>query len=247
MSRKNGRKKVALLIDTANCRNVDFEQMMRIARRHGELVVAQAYGNFTNWRDLGEAAQKLFLLGVRLIHCPAWRNGSGEWKGTADETLMNDVRTLMHTRRSVTRFIICSGDGHYVPTMCEIKKRGKEVIVMANQQAASRLVVEAADKFIPLPPVAVPVPREIFQALVKAVSSLQKAQNSTAVPLGNVKQEMIRLLGEFDEKTYRSRRGRPFRQFTEFLKEAQSQGWVRLIRQDGVILVTTASDRSQAA
>ena len=247
MSRKNGRKKVALLIDTANCRNVDFEQMMRVAQRYGDLVVARAYGNFANYRDMGETAEQLFLFGVRLIHCPAWRNGSGELKSVADEVLMNDVHTLMQTKRSLTRFIICSGDGHYLPTMCEVKKRGKEVIVMANQQTASRLGIQAADKFIPLPPAAVPVPKEVFQALVKAISSLQKAQKRSAVPAGNVKQEMMEQPGGFDEGKYRSRRGRPFRSFTEFLKEAQSEGWVRLIRQDGALLVTTVSDRSQAA
>ncbi len=248
MTRSTNRKrKVALFIDTANCRNVDFEQVLRIARRHGDLVVTQAYGNFANTRGLGEADETLFILGARLIHCPAWRNGSGEWKSTADEMLMNDVRTLMHTSPSVTRFIICSGDGHYVPTICEIKKRGKEAIVMANQQGASRLVREVADKFIPLPPVAVPVPKGVFQALEKTVKALQKAQNKSAVPSGNVKQAMMELPGGFDEKKHRSRRGRPFRNFTEFLKEAQSEGWIRLIYQDGDILVTTVSDCAQAA
>jgi len=247
MSRKNGRKKVALLIDAANCRNVDFEQIVRIARRHGELVVAQAYGNFSNYSYLGETADKLFLLGVRLIHCPAWRSSSGQLKSAADEMLMNDIRSLMQSKRSVTRFVICSGDGHYISTICEIKKRGKEVIVMADQQAASRWVVETADRFIPLPPVAVPVPKEVFQALAEAVKALQKAQNKRPVPHWAVRQKMTELLSEFDPTKYLHPRGRPFRHFPEFLEKAQSEGWVGLTRQDGVILVTIAPDRSQAA
>ncbi len=242
MSRKNGQKKVALLIDAANCRNVDFEQMLRIARRHGELVITRAYGNFSSHRYLGKMAEKLFLLGVQLIHCPAWKNGSSELKSTADEVLMNDVHALMRTRRSVTRFIICSGDGHYIPTICEIKKRGKEAIVMANPEVASRLIMEVADKFIPLPPVAAPVPTEIFHALVEAVRTLQKAQSRTAVPSRAVKPKMIQLRGEFDEKKYHGQRGRPFRSFIEFLKEAESEGWVHLVRQNGNTWVSTITD-----
>lgn len=247
MNGKSRRRKVALFVDTANCRNVDFEQVLRIVQRHGELVVAQAYGNFSNYSYLGKTVEKLFLLGVRLIHCPAWRTSSGQLKSAADEMLMNDIRTLMQTQRDVTRFIICSGDGHYIPTICEIKKWGKEVIVMADHDGTSRLVKEAADKFIPLPPVAVPVPREVFQGLVKAVRVVQRAQSRSAVPCGNIKTKMTELLQEFDEKKYRSRRGRPFRQFSEFLREAQSEGWVRLIRQDGAILVTTPLDQPQVA
>jgi hypothetical protein len=59
--------------------------------------------------------------------------------------------------------------------------------------------------------------------------------------------KMIELLGEFDEKEYLDRSGRPFRQFSEFLKEAQDAGWVRLIRQDKGFLVTTAAELSKAA
>jgi len=247
MSRKNRRREVALFVDTANCRNVDFEQVLRIVRRHGELVVAQAYGNFSNHSYLGETAEKLFLLGVRLIHCPAWHTNSSQLKSAADEMLMNDIRTLVQTQPDVTRFIICSGDGHYIPTICEIKKWGKEVIVMADQDGTCRLVQEAADKFIPLPPVAVPVPREVFQTLVKAVRAVQRAQSKSVVPCGNIKTKMTELLREFDEKKYRGRRGHPFRKFSEFLNEAQSEGWVRLIRQDGAILVTTPLDQPQAA
>jgi len=180
MSRKNGRKKVALLIDTANCRDVDFEETLRVARRHGEIVVSRAYANFGYYNTFGEIAKELFILGIQLIHCPAWSNGSGKLKGTADEVLMNDVRTLLRTKRSVSRFIICSGDGHFIPTICEIQRQDREAIVMANQQSASHLIIKAADKFIPLPPVTVPVPKATFRALVKAVRVMQKAQSRTA-------------------------------------------------------------------
>ena len=153
---KNHRKKVALLIDTANSRKLDFKRVLRTARRHGDLAVIHAYGNFANHHDLGEAAEQLFLLGVRLVHCPAWRNGSNEWKTAADELLMSDAVALIHSRSPVTRFIICSGDGHFVPTLCAIKQQGREAFVMADPNAASRQLIKAADRFIPIPPPALP-------------------------------------------------------------------------------------------
>lgn len=238
MSRKNGRRKVALLIDTANCRDVDFEETLRVARRYGEITVSRAYANFAYYSTFGEIAKELFILGIQLIHCPAWGNGSGELKSTADEVLMNDIRTLLRTRRSVSRFIICSGDGHFIPTICEIQRQGREAIVMANQQSASHLIIKAADKFIPLPPVTIPAPKEAFRALVKVVRSMQKAQSRTAVSSESVKPKMIELLDEFDEKKYQGRRGRRLRHFTAFLKEAETEGWVHLIRENGTTLVS---------
>jgi hypothetical protein len=82
---------------------------LELAWQQGKLIVTRAYGNFANARYLGEAAQALFLLGVQLIHCPAWRNGSDQLKSTADEMLMNDARTLLLTEEQVSRFIIASG------------------------------------------------------------------------------------------------------------------------------------------
>jgi hypothetical protein len=53
---------------------------------------------------------------------------------------------------------------------------------------------------------------------------------------------MIQLRGEFDEKKYHGQRGRPFRSFIEFLKEAESEGWVHLVRQNGNTWVSTITD-----
>jgi hypothetical protein len=204
---------VALLIDTANCRNVNFTQLLELARRRGELVVMRAYGNFANSRDLSEAAQQLFLLGVQLIHCPAWPNGSGEMKCTADEVLMREAQTLLFTEQRLSRFIIASGDGHFIPLVCEIKRQGRKAIVMANRQQTSDMLKQAADEYVPLSPVAAFVPLEIFQALVKVIRSLQKTQSRSAANPGQIKQAMIESLGEFDEKQYRDRKNRPFKKF----------------------------------
>jgi hypothetical protein len=238
-----------LFIDAANCRHLDFKGMLRAARRYGELVVVQAYGNFANWRDVGRAAEQLFLLGVRLIHCPGWRNGSGEWKSAPDELLMHDVRSLLHQRPDLARFILGSGDGHFVPTLCEIKKQGREAIVMADEGVTSRLVIEAADRFVPVELSTNPVPEEVYLALEKSVRSLQNAQGKRAACAGRVKAEMIKLLGGFDETEYRDGRDRPFGQFSDFLREAASEGWVRLFSQGNDLLVqqTAHAGRSRAA
>jgi uncharacterized LabA/DUF88 family protein len=247
MCEEGKREQVALLIDVANCRNLDLKQMLDVAQQQGELVVVRAYGNYANGRDLSEAAQELFLHGVQLIHCPAWRNGSGGWKSTADETLMNDACRLLFTERRVTTFMIASGDGHFVPTIREIKKRGKKAIVITGRSQASIPLRQTSDECILVPPVAAPVPEAIFQALVKAVRQLQKAQSRNAVYPSCLKQKMIELLGEFDHTQYRDRKNRPFKKFIDFLREAQSRGWIRLLRQGNDFLITAVSEYSQAA
>lgn len=247
MFKPNQDKQAVLLIDVANCRDLDFGQMLHIARQHGQLVVTRAYADFANTRDLGEAPRELYVHGVLLVHCPAWPNGSGKMKSTTDEKLINDALALLVAEDGATTFIIASGDGHFVPTLCEIKKRGKKAIVMTGAGRVSDMLGKAADEVVLLSPVTSPVPTEVFQALVEATRLLQKAQRSSVVYAARVKEKMRELLPGFDEKEYQDRKNRPFKQFSEFLKEAQSQDRIRLIRQGSDILVTTVSERTRAA
>ena len=145
------RPKAALLIDTANCRNLDLGLLLKAARRYGDLVVMEAYANYANFHVVSAAAEFLYLQGVQLIHCPAWGNGSGELKSTADEMLMSRMQRLAQSQPSITRLILASGDGHFVPAMLEARRHGHKVTVFAEELAASRLLRKAADRFIPVP------------------------------------------------------------------------------------------------
>jgi hypothetical protein len=153
--RRRTKRKVAMFIDIANLLEVDLEQLVRVARRLGEIEIARGYGNFVNWRFLGAAAEQLFLQGVRLIHCPGWRNGAGgqDWKDAADELMMVDVCCLLDKRQDIDRFIICTGDGHFVPVVLAIQARGREAIIMGPPNGTSWLLREAADRYRELPKV----------------------------------------------------------------------------------------------
>jgi uncharacterized LabA/DUF88 family protein len=247
MSEQNEREQVVFLIDVPNCRGLDFDQMIQIAQQRGDLVVVRAYANYANGRDLGETALRLFSHGVQLIHCPSWRNGPGDVKGTTDEVLISEARTLLITEEGVSQFIIASGDGHFTRIICDIKRQGKKAIVMAGKGRLSDMLKKAADEVILLSPVAASVPDEVFETLVEAVHVLQRAQRRSAVHPGGVKSKMIELLNKFDEKKYQDHKNCPFRRFSEFLKEAQYQGWIRVIRQDDATLVTTVAERSHPA
>ncbi len=225
MTRMN-RPKVALLIDTANCRNVDKVRLLKAANRFGELVVAEAYANFANSEAVAAAAEVLFLKNVQLIHCPAWNNGSGELKSTADEMLMSRMLRLAQSQPSITRLILASGDGHFIPAVLEARRRGREVIVLAEGRSASRQLKQAADHFVGLPSLAVPVPDVVYKALAQAVEeAIQYAQGKTW-SYTVIKQRMEQLLGSFDESRFLDRRGRPFASFTDFYHEAEGQGRV---------------------
>lgn len=244
---KSSQKPTALFIDAANCCEVSIAQLLNTARQQGRLEVMRAYGNFSNNRRLDKAALELFLQGVRLIHCPAWPNGSDRLKSTADETLMNDVCTCLNTRENLAQFIICSGDGHFVPTILALKEQGKRAIVMARPGSVSGPLKKAADGFIPLAQADGSLPVEVTKALIEAVQQLQKSQSRSAVAAGNVKAQMQKLLVGFDEKQYLYG-DRPFGRFSEFLKAAQTEGWIRLIRPNrGDTLVTTKAELPKAA
>ena len=150
--RRIDRRTVAVFIDLANMCESDLDWMLRSVRRHGKPVIASAYGNFVNRRFLETAARKLFLKGVRLVHCPGWRNGGGEWKDCADEIMMDDIHQTIAEGLGIGRYIVCTGDGHFVPVVKRIRASGREAIVLAPSDRASRMLEEVADKFLLVPP-----------------------------------------------------------------------------------------------
>ena len=149
--RQSNRRKIALFIDVANVCELDMDWIVRAARRQGQLEVARAYGSFTNWRYLTPAAERLFLHGVRLIHCPAWRNASGEWKDCADELMMDEIYRTLNQKPDIDRFIICTGDGHFVPATIRIRATGREAIIIAPPDSMSRMLAKVASRCLTAP------------------------------------------------------------------------------------------------
>ncbi len=153
-------RKVAVFIDVANACELDMTWIMRTARRLGRIELARGYGSFSNWRYLAPAAEKLFLLGVELIHAPAWRNGSGEWKDAADELMIANMSDVLATRLDIERFVVCSGDAHFVPVVRQARARGCEVIVIGPSNGTSRLLMEAANRCLTAPSAGIVLPLE---------------------------------------------------------------------------------------
>jgi hypothetical protein len=146
------RRVIALFIDVANMCESDMDWIVRCVRRHGKPAIARAYGNFVNWRFLETAAEKLFLQDVLLVHCPGWRNGGGEWKDCADEMMMGDIQQALAERPEIGRYIVCTGDAHFVPVVKRIRACGREAIVVAPADGPSRMLQRVADKFLIAPP-----------------------------------------------------------------------------------------------
>lgn len=153
MSRKRpaDRRIVALFIDLENMCDSDMGWIVRCVRRHGKPAIARAYGNFKRYRVEG-AAEALFLADVRLIHCPGWQNGSEAGKSCADETMMVDIQQTLAERPDIGRYVVCTGDAHFVPVVQRIGGCGREAIVIAPADGPSRMLERVAAKFLIAPP-----------------------------------------------------------------------------------------------
>jgi len=143
--------RVALFIDLANVCELDMDWIVLAAQRLGQMEVARGYGNFTNWRYLAPAAERLFLKGVRLIHCPPWRIAGDAWKNCADEVMAADIYQTLQERPEIDRIIICTGDGHFVPVTICIREAGRDAIVIAPPDGASRMLQEVASRCLTAP------------------------------------------------------------------------------------------------
>lgn len=154
--RQSDRPKVAVFIDVANLSEADMEWIIRAAGRLGKTAMAHGYGSFSNYRGTGAAAERLFVLGIRLIHCPSWRNGGTELKNAADETMMLDIQRTLVDRPDISRYVICTGDGHFVPVVRQVRTSGKEVIVITPPDGASFLLTAAATRYLTAPVFGIP-------------------------------------------------------------------------------------------
>jgi len=119
------------------------------AKTFGPVKIARAYANFT--KVSADIQMLISASGSRLIHCPAFPNGSEKLKSLTDSTMMVDIFTMFLDHSSVRTFFIVTGDIDFHPLFVMLRSRGRKVVCMAMKPSASRYIADAVDEFILYP------------------------------------------------------------------------------------------------
>ena len=162
MAGERAGQRVGLFVDTQNLyyaardaagRNLDYEQLLRVAVRGRELHAATAYvveragestahGFITRLSSLGYRVRRR---AVRVHR--ADDQGRTVLEGDWDMGIAADiVRAWEH----LDVIVLASGDGDFVPILQLAQERGKRIEVLAFREAAAQTLIDLVDRFVHL-------------------------------------------------------------------------------------------------
>lgn len=151
---KDNSQKVVLLIDYDNLRlcaerdaprrGLDLAAVIRLAQRHGTLVVARAY---SEW-NLPAERMAVYNAGIDPVFTPVHRVGpSGEGKSLADTALVADGVDLLWTIAPQV-LVLATSDKDLIPLVRTARQRGVHVVVIGSDLTALQLR-DLADEWVP--------------------------------------------------------------------------------------------------
>ncbi|MBL8472322.1 MAG: NYN domain-containing protein [Rhodocyclaceae bacterium] len=153
------RGQVALLIDFENLvfglqdtHGEDFAEfldpglLMRLAEEYGQVVVANAYGDWRS-RDLNQFQIDLYRLGIDLVHVLA-RKQLNRMKNAVDVKMAVDAVESVWTLPHVKTFVIVSGDRDFIHVLKALRRHGRTVIGVSPDQAVSEDFAGLCDRFV---------------------------------------------------------------------------------------------------
>lgn len=147
------KKKVALFIDLENTyfgayhenKRLDVDAVAERAKSYGNLVVANAYADFSN--GIPRNIQKeLLSQGIKMIYCPTIFNNGDKKKTLTDSIMIIDLLITV----GIDTYVIATGDQDFLPVVGKLHERGKKVVLIAMKKSASFDLIHSADEFVEL-------------------------------------------------------------------------------------------------
>ncbi|MEM1349910.1 MAG: NYN domain-containing protein, partial [Myxococcota bacterium] len=135
---------VALLIDGDNLTGQSWAVLTEHARNFGYLAVARLYMDFQTLNDGGLAARSS---GFELVHVLGKRSVNG-YKSMVDVSLASDAMSILYENPNITTLVIGTGDADFIPLLRHWKRRGRRVVVMANDAKLSGELRQVADEVV---------------------------------------------------------------------------------------------------
>lgn len=243
---------VALFIDWENIKwsledaemSPNVSAIRDAAERYGRVVVAKAYADWQQrWHQ--EEPPRLYRAGVEPVYVPTKASVPAQAddeegffiKGSVDVKMTADCIECAHDYPSVRTFVLVSGDADFVHVVNILRPYGKRVVAVGVSWSAATRLIQTVDEFLQYDKDVVPFAEaerapversnaekdkldDAFETVVDIVHGSRFPGRALA---SYVKLELIKRMGEFDESEY------GFNQFRMFLKEAERQGYIRLI------------------
>lgn len=221
--------------------NPNFESVMDRCSEYGRVTIARAYAD---WYRYPRVTNALYANGIEPIYVPTYHYNRDAGrvgkaiKNSVDMHLCIDMMKTLYAYLNIQTYVLVTGDRDFIPLINAVRQLGKRTVVIGVAQATASHLAQAADDFIFYSQVADtgtsgPAPeQDPYKALVQAIHlARERSQVST---LGTLKLLMIELVPNFDEGRLKSKSGKTFTRFKDFVKEAESRGLVKVFTSGSV-------------
>jgi uncharacterized LabA/DUF88 family protein len=148
---------VALLIDWENLKwglrehfraAPNITSLIAAARERGRLVIARAYGDWTQ-AQLAIDAPNLYRAGIEPVYAQGrYQHDGSPVKNSADVRLAVDTVALCNQLPHVQTYMLVTGDGDLVHPLNHVRLHGHRVVVVAVSATMSALLESAADSVL---------------------------------------------------------------------------------------------------
>ncbi len=137
-------RQVAFLVDGDNLSGQSWAVLLEHAESYGHLAVSRLYMDFQSLKDGGLSARSS---GFEPIHVLGKRSSTG-FKSMVDVALATDAMSVLYENPNINMLIIGTGDADFIPLIRHWKRRGKAVVVMANDAKLSGELRRVADEVV---------------------------------------------------------------------------------------------------
>jgi uncharacterized protein (TIGR00288 family) len=215
-------KKIAVFMDYDN-QKVDPSALLTSLQERGKVVMRRAYADWVRSSGYRLVVTKA---GFEMIDCPKM---GGDHKNAADVRMTLDCLETCYEHSEIEVFVIVTGDVDFVPLVNKLRMKGREtIVVVENQDSASQVLQYACDEFIPSSRFDNLERVETTGAILTRESALllyrrafdalaREGQDPNNLNPGLVKQRMVQLNSAFDQQDLH------FKIFTDFREWAMKQ------------------------
>ena len=113
----------------------DISMVKDYANRLGKVAFLRTYGDWNMLYKQRKHLKKVY--GMKLINEPHLKTGNGKKKDAVDMRMAFDIGACLEKFPQIDLYILVSGDADFLPVLRQIKMRGKEILIIAEQNSLS--------------------------------------------------------------------------------------------------------------
>lgn len=210
------KKKYCVLIDSDNVAPKYIKGVFNEMSKYGSTPIRRLYGDLTldnkkNWKEI--------CLNYSIKQVQSYNHTKG--KNATDSSMIIDCMDILYTKE-IDGFVIVSSDADFTGLAERVRESNKEVIGMGEKKTSSPFI-KACNEFKYLENlISEPVANEIRGDIVESTEKIEKKihdivlQNDGQIFLSQLKERILKLKPDFDERTY------GYQQFNKMISDMKS-------------------------